>query len=407
MVAELVAELAQVIGDQILVRIRRDTRQCGPARARAARLHRRRRADAGQAPRRSGSPASRAGPMLARATRLAARSVTTASAPLIPCPMVAGVVLVAICEHSYGLHAKAAHEAASCDHLAAIACVPARATGPHHMRSEVRPGAAGRPRTRIRCRIRCSGRSRRTARRPTCSAPCTSASIANSRLPDLVWKKLDDARAFAMETDLDSPASPTSCVTDGGSLHADLGDAYWKKLEDALGADDRAAQSISMKPMVPATLCRCAACRRRWRWTWRAVEPRQERHKPIVFLEPVEREAGRDARQVDGRARARGDARRAARAASSTRKEMLAPYVAGDEAKIVAISDSEKADFKQRLHRRRVRPGDGRPAVRPQRVMDPRAREAARRRRRLRRGRGDAPLGKRSVLDLLRQRATR
>src|SRR5512132_343227 len=52
---------------------------------------------------------------------------------------------------------------------------------------------------------------------------------ASSRLPDLVWQKLDAAKAFAMETDLDSQSIEDMKRKDGGSLHKDLGDAYWQK----------------------------------------------------------------------------------------------------------------------------------------------------------------------------------
>src|SRR5579863_6587833 len=53
-----------------------------------------------------------------------------------------------------------------------------------------------------------------------------------SRLPDSVWDKLDHAPTFAMETDVSDPSLATQMSerSDGGSLHKDLGDAYWRKL---------------------------------------------------------------------------------------------------------------------------------------------------------------------------------
>ena len=57
-----------------------------------------------------------------------------------------------------------------------------------------------------------------------------------ARLPKLVWDKLDAAPAFAMETDPAGDALGKIARHDGKSLHAELGDAYWAKLEQAIGA---------------------------------------------------------------------------------------------------------------------------------------------------------------------------
>src|SRR5690349_4235312 len=75
----------------------------------------------------------------------------------------------------------------------------------------------------------------------------------DARIPELVWRKLDEAPAFAMETDLSKAATLDVMRHDGRTLHADLGDAYWSKLEQALGADT-ARRMDQMKPMIPATL---------------------------------------------------------------------------------------------------------------------------------------------------------
>src|SRR5690348_737881 len=60
---------------------------------------------------------------------------------------------------------------------------------------------------------------------------------AQARLPPVVWAKLDAARAFAMETDLDDPKAADAVPASAGSLRDALGDAYWHKLEDALGPE--------------------------------------------------------------------------------------------------------------------------------------------------------------------------
>src|SRR5262245_53613155 len=58
---------------------------------------------------------------------------------------------------------------------------------------------------------------------------------AETRLPDYVWQKLDAAKTFAMEADLESQSIGDMKRTDGSSLHKDLGDAYWAKLVEAMG----------------------------------------------------------------------------------------------------------------------------------------------------------------------------
>src|SRR5690606_19194437 len=70
----------------------------------------------------------------------------------------------------------------------------------------------------------------------------------HTRLPDVVWEKLDASKTFAMETDL-SKVRPDALQADGKTLREELGDDYWKKLEDALGIDV-ASRLIGLKPMV-------------------------------------------------------------------------------------------------------------------------------------------------------------
>src|ERR1044071_6866822 len=60
---------------------------------------------------------------------------------------------------------------------------------------------------------------------------------ATTRLPAIVWSKLDAAPAFAMETDLDDPATSAALAPTTRSLRDALGAEYWSKLEAALGSD--------------------------------------------------------------------------------------------------------------------------------------------------------------------------
>ena len=165
-----------------------------------------------------------------------------------------------------------------------------------------------------------------------------------ARIPEPVWKKLDDAKAFAMETDLSKAGALDVLRHDGGSLHADLGDAYWKKLEEAVGAD-RARQLDGMKPMIPATLLSMRGLPDTPAMDGALFGRASAENKRIVFLEPIEREEQVLDKWMDVRAlEAMLDDLPGGEQHS---KDMLAAYVAGDEAKIQALTDAERADFKK------------------------------------------------------------
>jgi uncharacterized protein YbaP (TraB family) len=165
-----------------------------------------------------------------------------------------------------------------------------------------------------------------------------------TRIPPLVWQKLDGARAFAMETDLGKASSLDVMRHDGGTLHAELGDAYWKKLEDALGSD-QARRVDAMKPMIPATLLSMRGLPDTAAMDDALYGRAASEHKPIVFLEPIEAEEAVLEKWMDVRALEAmlddlpGGEQHA--------REMLAAYVAGDETKIEQLSDAERADFKK------------------------------------------------------------
>ena len=166
----------------------------------------------------------------------------------------------------------------------------------------------------------------------------------DTRIPDLVWKKLDDARAFAMETDLGKAASIDVMRHDGGSLHADLGDAYWKKLADALGSD-QAQRLDGMKPMIPATLLSMRGVPETPAMDGALYGRAAAEHKPIVFLEPIEAEEAVLEKWMD--VRAVESMLDDLPAGEQHSRDMLAAYVAGDEQKIEALTEAERADFKK------------------------------------------------------------
>jgi uncharacterized protein len=164
---------------------------------------------------------------------------------------------------------------------------------------------------------------------------------AEARLPALVWNKLDAAKTFAMEADLDDPAAASMIRPSARSLRDDLGDAYWKKLEDAMGPS--VARAVDhLPPLVPA-----AALSMRGLPETAAMDKvlstrAASEHKQLVFLEPATRQLAILGKWMDIRALKvllddLPESEQHARA-------MLDAYVAGDEQQIVAISDSEKAD---------------------------------------------------------------
>jgi hypothetical protein len=168
-----------------------------------------------------------------------------------------------------------------------------------------------------------------------------------SQIPDRVWKTLDAAPAFAMETDLRKAGDLDVMRHDGGSLKADLGSAYWTKLEAAIGSD-RARGVDAMKPMISATLVSMIGLPQTPAMDAALFDRASAEHKRIVFLEPIEREEQVLEKWMDVRALEvilddiPGSEQHA--------KAMLAAYVAGDDAKLLALTASERADFKKAGH---------------------------------------------------------
>ena len=167
-----------------------------------------------------------------------------------------------------------------------------------------------------------------------------------ARLPDLVWQKLDHAPTFAMETDLSDPslAKEMSSRLDGRTLHDDLGDAYWHKLEHALGAAT-AQQMNRMPPTIPATLLSTRGMPATEPMDGVLLARAQRAHEAIVYLEPAAKQVGLLVKWMDVRALEQmlDDLDEDQR----NQKDLLAAYIAGDDAKMVALSDDERAEWKK------------------------------------------------------------
>ncbi len=168
-----------------------------------------------------------------------------------------------------------------------------------------------------------------------------------TRLPKQVWDQLDAAPAFAMETDL-STVGPSAMVrNDGSSLHAELGDAYWAKLEKAIG-EKTAERFDSMKPMMVATVLGTLGLPSTPAMDAVMSGRAMNEHKRILYLEPVELQI----RVLDKWTDARAVKEQLDDLPENEQhsKDMLAAYVAGDDQKILALTESERADSKRHGH---------------------------------------------------------
>lgn len=164
---------------------------------------------------------------------------------------------------------------------------------------------------------------------------------AEARLPDLVWTKLDTAPTFAMETDLTDPALQKVLECVKCSLRKDLGEKHWKKLEDTIGADV-AARLDGMKPMVAATMMSMRGLPNTTQMDTLLLARAQNKHKKIVYLEKAEHEAAILEKWMNLKAlKAMLDD---VEAGAKQTQEMLEAYVTGDDVKMVALSDGEKAN---------------------------------------------------------------
>lgn len=108
---------------------------------------------------------------------------------------------------------------------------------------------------------------------------------ADTQLPEVVFEKLKEARSFAMEADTTEDGLALAMHrSDGGSLRNDLGPAYWKKLEDAIGA--RMAQHFEgMKPFAVMTVLATKDVPMTLPMDRVLLEDAQEAGKPIHYFE--------------------------------------------------------------------------------------------------------------------------
>jgi uncharacterized protein YbaP (TraB family) len=164
---------------------------------------------------------------------------------------------------------------------------------------------------------------------------------AAARLPAIVWSKLDAARAFAMEADLDDPAAADAIKPTPRSLRDTLGETYWAKLEGAIGPG--VARAVEhLPPLVSASAVSMRGLPETEAMD-RVLSARAAgEHKPVVFLEPATRQLALLGKWMNEKALRMmldelPEAEQHARA-------MLDAYVAGDEGQIRALAEDERSD---------------------------------------------------------------
>lgn len=163
-----------------------------------------------------------------------------------------------------------------------------------------------------------------------------------SRLPDIIWTKLDASKKFAMETNLADAGKLDVLRKDGTTLEDDLGKEYWKKLEDAIGVQE-AARLRGFKPMIPATVLSLRGLPETPPMDGVLQGRALNQGKELVYLEDITAQGSVLEKWMD--TKALKDMLDDLPSGEKRAKEMLAAYIAGDEVAIEKLSNDERADF--------------------------------------------------------------
>ena len=164
---------------------------------------------------------------------------------------------------------------------------------------------------------------------------------AELRLPQIVWDKLDAAKTFAMETDTSDVSVTGMGARSQGTLEVDLGPVYWEKLKTILGPQV-AAGINKMKPMIAATLLSLRGLPMTPPMDGVLLGRSLNHKKPIVYLELASKQAAILEKYMNVKMLKMmiddGDN------AIAQTKQMLDAYLAGDDARMIALSDEQRAD---------------------------------------------------------------
>jgi len=166
----------------------------------------------------------------------------------------------------------------------------------------------------------------------------------NTRIPKVVWEKFDQAKTFAMETDLAGGGSLDITLKGKETLRDLLGEAYWKKFEEAVGKDE-AQRYLHYKPMIPATVLQMRSLPQTAPMDGVLLGRAMNQKKNIVYLEKLEHQAAMLEKWMTPRALR--DMLDDLAEGEQHSKEMFAAYVAGDEQKLIGLAEQERADFKK------------------------------------------------------------
>ncbi len=164
---------------------------------------------------------------------------------------------------------------------------------------------------------------------------------AESRLPQLVWASLEAAPSFAVEIDVTDPAIVHIGARASGTLREELGPEYWRKLE--LAITPQIAQALVHKSaMIPASMLATRGLPQTLPMDGSLLARAQSRGKKVVYLEPAARQAAILEKHLGARALRLmlDDLAKIERQSG----QLLAAYVAGDEAKVTAIIDEQRRD---------------------------------------------------------------
>jgi uncharacterized protein YbaP (TraB family) len=164
---------------------------------------------------------------------------------------------------------------------------------------------------------------------------------AELRLPQIVWDKLDSAKTFAMEMDTGDVGVTGMGARSKGTLEADLGPEYWEKFKKLVGPQVAAGLN-KMKPLIAVTMLSMRGL---------PITPPMDgvlhgrainQKKGLVYLETAGKQVALLEKYLDVKMLKMmiddGD-----KAIEQT-KEMLAAYLDGDDVKMIALSESQRAD---------------------------------------------------------------
>jgi hypothetical protein len=164
---------------------------------------------------------------------------------------------------------------------------------------------------------------------------------AESRLPKVVWDALDNASAFAMETDLSDPKLAKMLECNNCSLKRDLGPEYYAKLEKAL--TPRVAAAIeTQKIATAATLLETKFLPDTSPMDLVLFNHVKAKSKPVIYLEPADKDMVLLDKWMN--AKAVKSILDEDDFGEKSIKDLLASYVAGDIDAMHAEYAEEKAD---------------------------------------------------------------